>query len=231
MTAGRELVIVGDGEMAELACEYFTHDSPHTVVAFAVERDFLRRQTFLERPVVAFEELEQRYPPQRYAAHVAISATRLNRLRARLYGAAKAKGFELPSYISSRAFVWHSASIGDNCLVMEGNVLQHGARVGNDIVMWSSNHLGHRCRVGDHCFFASHVVVAGYTEIGTSCYLGMNASLAEFLTIADDCVIGGNAMVLQSTERGGVYRGNPATRARVSSYLMFGVAERSPPAD
>ena len=34
----RKIVIVGDGEFAEIACEYFTHDSPHEVVAFAVER-------------------------------------------------------------------------------------------------------------------------------------------------------------------------------------------------
>lgn len=228
--SGRELIIVGDGELAELAYEYFTHDSPHTVVAFAVERAFLRREEFLGLPVVPFEELQRHYPASRYAAHVAVSAIRLNRVRARLYDEARGKGFELLSYVSSKAFVWHSAEIGDNCLIFEGNVIQHGVKVGNDVIMWSSNHLGHRCRVGDHCFFASHVVVAGFTQIGTCCYLGMNSSLAEFLTIGDDCVVGGNAMVLQSTERGGVYRGNPAARARVSSYLMFGIAAEDTPA-
>ncbi len=32
----KNLVIVGDSAFAEVAYEYFTHDSPYTVVAFAV---------------------------------------------------------------------------------------------------------------------------------------------------------------------------------------------------
>src|SRR5437773_10450109 len=36
--------LVGDGEFAEIACDYFTHDSPFRVAGFAVERDFLRSE-------------------------------------------------------------------------------------------------------------------------------------------------------------------------------------------
>jgi hypothetical protein len=32
MKTGSKLVIIGDGEFARIAHEYFTHDSPHTVV-------------------------------------------------------------------------------------------------------------------------------------------------------------------------------------------------------
>ena len=44
------IVIVGDGEFAEIACDYFTHDSPFRVAGFAVERDFLRRDTLFDLP-------------------------------------------------------------------------------------------------------------------------------------------------------------------------------------
>jgi ssRNA-specific RNase YbeY (16S rRNA maturation enzyme) len=50
----RKLVIVGDSAFAEIACEYFTHDSPYEVVAFAVERAFLKRDTLMGRSVIAF---------------------------------------------------------------------------------------------------------------------------------------------------------------------------------
>src|SRR5436190_24386238 len=97
------LVIVGDGEFAEIACEYFTHDSPYSVVGFAVEKAFLRRSELLDRPVVAFEEIEQRFPPSSHAAFVAITHTQLNRVRARLFTAARSKGYGCASYVSSRA--------------------------------------------------------------------------------------------------------------------------------
>lgn len=87
MSAPKPLVIVGAGEFAQIACEYFRHDSDYTVVAFSVERDFLLRRTLAGLPVVAYEELEQRYPPDRYAVFVAIPATHLNRLRTRFFSA------------------------------------------------------------------------------------------------------------------------------------------------
>ena len=123
MSAGaeqpRNLVIVGDSLFAEIAYEYFTHDSPHEVVAFAVERAFLKRDQLYGLPVVAFEEVERRYDPARHGAFVAVTYTQLNRVRARLYAAAKGKGFRPVSYVSSRAFVWPSAAVGANAFVFE----------------------------------------------------------------------------------------------------------------
>src|SRR5919112_221197 len=65
-----KIVIVGDGETAELAYEYFTQDSPHEVVAFAVERDYRKKEELFGLPVVAFEEIEARFPPASHRAFV-----------------------------------------------------------------------------------------------------------------------------------------------------------------
>src|SRR5205807_1644730 len=99
-----QIVIIGDGETAELACEYLTHDSPHTVVSFCVEREYAKKEQLLDLPVVAFEEVETLYPPATHKAFVAISYTQLNRVRTRLYHEAKRKGYDCISYVSSRAF-------------------------------------------------------------------------------------------------------------------------------
>src|SRR5437763_6920796 len=90
---GRQLVIVGDGEFAEIAYEYFTYDSPHRVVGFAVERDFLTRDRLYDLPVVPFEEVQTHFAPAEHAAFVAVTFTQLNRVRARLYRAVKEKGY------------------------------------------------------------------------------------------------------------------------------------------
>ena len=58
-----KLIIIGDGETAELAYEYFTHDSAHEVVAFSVEREYLKKAELFGLPVVPFEEIEKLFPP------------------------------------------------------------------------------------------------------------------------------------------------------------------------
>src|SRR5947199_3868172 len=96
---GRRLVLIGDGEFAEIAYEYFTHDSPHEVVGFAVERAYLKRDELFGLPVVPFDGLEARFDPSAHAAFVAVTYTQLNRVRARLFRAVKAKGFRPVSYV------------------------------------------------------------------------------------------------------------------------------------
>lgn len=222
---GRRVVIVGDGEFAEIAYEYFTHDSPHEVVGFAVERDFLKRDELFGLPVVPFEDLEARFAPADHAAFVAITFTQLNRVRARLYHAVKAKGFESISYVSSHAFVWHNASIGENCFIFENNVIQYHARIGNNVVLWSGNHIGHRSVVRDHCFLSSHVVVSGYCEIGESSFLGVNATIGDNVKIGRDCVIGAGAVVVTDTKDAEVYKGERDKPSRVSSLVLFKVKD------
>ena len=229
MADGKKIVIVGDGETAELAYEYFTHDSPHEVVAFSVEREYAKKESLFGLPVVHFEDVERAYDPAEYAAFVAVSYTQLNRVRARLYREAKRKGYQFASYVSSRAFVWHNVEIGENCFIMEQNVLQYAVKVGNNVVMWSGNHVGHQSVIRDNVFVSSHVVISGYCEVGENCFLGVNSCLANNISMAEDCLIGMGAVVNKSTEAGKVYVGNPAKPARVDSFTAFGVKGPRPP--
>jgi sugar O-acyltransferase (sialic acid O-acetyltransferase NeuD family) len=223
--SGEKVVIVGAGEFAEIAYDYFTHDSPYEVVAFSVERQFLTTGKLFGLPVVPFEEVELVYDPRLYRTFVAVTYTQLNRVRARLYAEAKRKGYTPVSYVSSRAFVWHNATVGENCFVFENNVVQYRAAIGNDVVLWSGNHIGHRATIGDHCFLSSHVVVSGYCQVGESCFLGVNSCLGDRVKVGRDCVIGAGTVVVKDTEAGKVYKGDREGPSRVSSRVLFKVKE------
>ena len=223
--ADKDLLIIGDGEFAEIAYEYFTHDAGRRVVAFAAERAYLTKSELFGLPVVAVEDVESRFGPETHDAFVAITYPQLNRVRTRLCAVTRAKGYTLASYVSSRAFVWRNVVLGDNCFVFENNVLQYSVRVGNNVVLWSGNHIGHRSVIEDNCFFSSHVVVSGYCTVGESSFLGVNATLGDRVTVGRDCVIGAGAVVLKNVPDRSVMRGNPAVSAGVDSFRIFGVKE------
>jgi sugar O-acyltransferase (sialic acid O-acetyltransferase NeuD family) len=218
-----KLIIVGDGETAQIAYEYFTYDSPYEVIAFSVEKEFLKGKELFGLPVVPFEDMESSYDPEKFMVYVAISYTQLNRIRSRLYKKTKEKGFSLASYVSSKAFVWRTVEIGENCFVFENNVVQHGVKIGNNVILWSGNHIGHQTRITDNCYVASHVVISGFCEIGENCFLGVNCSFNDKIKIAKDCIIGSGAVVIRDTEPGKVYAGNPAKPLKKSSYEAFQV--------
>jgi sugar O-acyltransferase (sialic acid O-acetyltransferase NeuD family) len=196
MTKKTPLILIGDSAFAEVAYEYFTADSEFEVVAFSVEREFLKRDSFLGLPVIAFEDLQSAYNPSTHSFFAATVYTQGNKLRARLYGAAKEKGFSPASFISPHAFVWRDVVLGEHCFIFENNVIQPRVRIGDNVVLWSGNHIGHHSVVRDHCFISSHVVISGFVEVGKYCFLGVNATVVNNVTIGDHCTVGAGDLVL-----------------------------------
>ncbi|TPL96337.1 acetyltransferase [Mesorhizobium sp. B2-3-11] len=213
----RPIIIFGAGEIAELAHYYFTHDSPHDVVAFTVDRAFLRADRLAGLPVVPFDALAQDYPPDAYAAFVALSYGQLNEVRRQKYLAVKAMGYELVSYVSLKASLFNDGRIGENCFILEDNTIQPFASIGNNVTLWSGNHIGHHARIADHCFLASQIVVSGGVEIGEACFVGVNATLRDHIRIGEKCVIGAGALILGDAAPGGVYLGSATERSKVPS--------------
>ncbi len=195
-----KLILVGDRVFAEIAHEYFTHDSEYEVVAFAVEREHLRGDTFRGLPLVPFETLADAFDPAEHSVHVAITYLHFNRVRARLAAEARAKGFALASYVSSRAFVWRNVELGEHCFVFEDNTVQPFARIGRNVVLWSGNHVGHHSRIGDNCFVSSHVVISGGVDVGDNSFLGVNATIVNDVSIGHDCWIGPSVTVTRDVE-------------------------------
>lgn len=190
MKKNKKLIIFGVEDFAQLAFEYFTHDSDYEVVAFTVDGSYISTAELHGLPVVPFEELEQKFPAAQHDVYAAIVYGKLNRVRQELCSRIKEKGYNLASYISSRAFVWRNVVIGEHCFIFEDNTIQPFVKIGDNVVMWSGNHIGHHSTIGDHCFLTSHVVVSGWCDIGTHCFIGVNSTLANNTHIGDACWIG-----------------------------------------
>jgi len=200
-----KLVIFGAGDIARLAHYYFTRDSEHDVVAFTVDEKYRQADTFLDLPLVPFEEVRARYSPAEYKMFVALSYARMNKLREEKYQQAKAHGYELVSYVSSRCSFLTDNPVGDNCFILEDNTIQPFVTIGNNVTLWSGNHIGHDAVIEDHCFLASHIVVSGYVRIGNNCFIGVNATLRNSITIAPETLIGAGAVIMKDTVAKGVY--------------------------
>jgi sugar O-acyltransferase (sialic acid O-acetyltransferase NeuD family) len=211
MTGNKDkLVIIGDGETAQLAYDYFNSNSNFEVVGFSAEEAFRRNQTLFGLPVVALEEIQQFFTPKTHSAFIAVSYTHLNRLRRKLFDLTKQKGYKLCSYISPKAFIGTNVTLGENCFIFEYVTVQRGAKIGDNVTVWAGSSVGHRSIIGDNCFVATHVAVSGFCEIGENCFLGVNSCTVGNVKIARDCVVGAGAVVIEDTAQGHIYVGNPA---------------------
>jgi sugar O-acyltransferase (sialic acid O-acetyltransferase NeuD family) len=219
----RKLILIGDSLFAEIAHEYFEHDSDYEVVAFSVEEAFRTRETFRGLPVIPFEVLAEELDPGSHSVYAALTYGQMNRVRGRLAAEAKAKGYALASYISSRAFVWRNVEFGEHCFIFEDNTLQPFVSVGDNCVMWSGNHIGHHSTIGDNVFIASHAVISGSVRIGDNSFIGVNATIVNDIEIGRDCWLGPHVVVTRSVEDETFLKPVRSEKREGSTLEMFGV--------
>lgn len=205
-----KVIIFGNSQIAELAQVYLFYDSPYEIIGFTVDKKWINKPKFHNLPVVPFEEVKKHYPPDQFKMFLPISYRNVNKLRAQKYYEAKEKGYELISYICSKATIWPGLEVGDNCFIFEDNVIQPFAKIGNNVILWSGNHVGHHTVIKDHCFIASHVVISGSVTIEPYCFFGVNSTIRDNITIAKECVIGAGAIISKDTREKGVYYGPSA---------------------
>lgn len=206
-----DIVLFGAGQAAEVAAVYIEKHSDLRLVAFTVDGEFRQAQRFRGLPVVAWEELECDYPPEQVMLLGPISYIRLNKFRRERYLEGKQRGYRFASFIHPDCNILTDA-IGENCFILERNIIQPFARVGNNVIMWSGNHIGHHVTIGDHCFITSQVGIAGATRIGEGCFLGGQSGVIENLVVGDGCLIGAGALVSKSVPANSVVFG-PRTEA------------------
>ncbi|UCC53610.1 MAG: acetyltransferase [Anaerolineaceae bacterium] len=213
-----KVVIFGLQDFASLAHFYLNHDSHHEVVAFSVNETYLpKERNFEGLPIVPFEEVESIYDPGEFHFFAPLSHRRMNKLRESIFDQIKTKGYQLISYVSSRATIFPGAQIGENCFILEDNTIQPFTPIGDNVVLWSGNHIGHHSSIGGHVLFTSHVVLSGHCSVEPYSFFGVNATIRDGVHIAEGTLVAMSASVTQDTEPWGVYKGVPAKKGKVLS--------------
>jgi sugar O-acyltransferase (sialic acid O-acetyltransferase NeuD family) len=154
---------------------------------------------------VPFEELGDSHPSTECAIFVAVGYTQLNARRAAIFNECVTLGYELVTLVSSRAHCWDDLSIGRNCLIFDGAIVEPNVVIGDDVIVWSGSQISHDASVGAHAFVGPNAVVLGDASIGPRSFIGGNATVRNGVSVAEDCVVGAGAVVKRDTKRGEVY--------------------------
>lgn len=220
--SGKPLVLFGQNELTEVAAFYFETDAGRRIDAFTVDATHVTTSAFCGKPVIPFEDIARRLPPETHDVFVAVGYKGVNRLRQEKCEAVRAMGYVLASYVSSRATVFGNVVYGWNSFILENNTLQPFVRIGNGVTLWSGNHVGHHAIIGDFAFISSHVVISGGVKVGSRTFMGVNATTNDHIEIGERCVIGSGALVTQNLADESVVTAEPGKLSPVPSRRLKG---------
>jgi sugar O-acyltransferase (sialic acid O-acetyltransferase NeuD family) len=148
---------------------------------------------------------------------IGVGYSAVNRNRAAIFDEARSAGYEMITYVCSKATTWPGLTVGSGSFIFENNVIQPFTTIGSNTVLWSGNHIGHDSTIGDHVFITSHVVISGNCTVGNNTFIGVNATVRDGITIGSECVIGAGTVILRDAPAGAVFKATSTAAAGIDS--------------
>jgi sugar O-acyltransferase (sialic acid O-acetyltransferase NeuD family) len=212
----KKVIIFGTGELAQRIF-FYLKDSDDQVVAFCANKSKIDRDELFGLPIIAFENIEERFPSDEFSMFIALAYSEMNKKRTKFFDEAKSKGYELYSFIHPSTKVWDEFEMGENCFILANNVIQPFVKLGNNVLIGSNNLISHNTTIGDNCFITSNVTMGGHVVMGKNCFVGLSATINQRIKIGNECVVGAGTLISKNINDKEVYAENSSKRLPQSS--------------
>lgn len=212
----KDLYIFGNGDIAQVAYYYFSNFTNYKIVNFVVDDEYLKEKNFCETELINTSNF-LKINKDNLKIFIALGYSKLNTIRENKYLFFKKKGYEFASYISSQAIILNDNKIGENCFILENNVIQPYSEIKNNVIIWSGNHIGHHSIIDNNVFMSSHVVVSGRVKIEKNTFIGVNSTIRDNIIIGNHSIIGAGSLILKKVDSYSIYKNSSTIKSQVRS--------------
>ena len=212
----QKIVIFGTGELAQRIF-FYLKDSTDDVVAFSANKSNIDSNELLGLPVVPFENIEAKYPPNEFSMFIALAYSEMNKKRARFFEQAKNKGYELYSFVHPSTKIWDEFEMGENCFILAENIIQPFVKIGDNVLIGSNNLISHNTVIENNCFLTSNITLGGHITIGANSFIGLSATINQRVKIGKECIIGAGTLITKNVNDKEVYAENSSKKLPQSS--------------
>lgn len=207
------VIIYGIGGLSELVSAFLNTESDYNICGYCIESKYRNNlDTFNDKALIDFEELEDQYPPSEYSLFIAIGN---NYVRERIFSESKRKGYSMISHITESVLYWHDLKVGENVLISGSSSLQPLVEVADNSIIIGSK-IGHHTKIGRHTML-SCTTLGGNVTIGDYSFLGLNSAVQHKIEIGEKNIIGMGCNINYNTSPNEVYSSGKATVKRVVS--------------
>ena len=203
------LVIWGAGSTALIVADMIRLRDQYEIAGFLDSVNPERARTkFCGASILGGEE-ELDDLLQQGVNHV-ICAISIGRVRLRLTGLARAKGFQLATAIHPQTTIASDVPIGAGTFIMAGAVVMPSARLGENVMISTCASVDHECAIADGAWINAGVHLGGRVIVEQAAIVEIGAIVGGGLRIGADSVVGAGSLVLHDIPTGVVAYGRPA---------------------
>jgi len=119
-------------------------------------------------------------------------------------------GFELVSAIHPSAVIARGVSIGCNCVIMAGAVINSDCHVGDSVIVNTRASIDHDCIIGNGVHLAPGTTLCGAVTVGESSFVCAGVTIIPNLCIGSNVVIGAGSTIIRNLPDNVKAVGSPA---------------------
>tara|TARA_Y100000389_G_C17432152_1_gene503332 strand:+ start:126 stop:782 length:657 start_codon:yes stop_codon:yes gene_type:complete len=206
----KKIIIVGTSLYSEIMSHYITnYKNEYEIIGYSESVEILDKNEFLGKKVYELEKLNLTFDKEKILILNSIGYKSHNKLREKRFLQLKKVGFKFMNFLSKDATILTN-KIGENCIILENNVIQPFVEIKDNVFIWSGNHIGHHSVIGENCFISSHSVISGNCKIGKNTFLGVNSTITDGVKIGNFCTIGANSLVNKNLDDHSVVKSEPS---------------------
>lgn len=123
-------------------------------------------------------------------------------------------GYGLITAIHPSAQIARGVTIGSNCVVMAGAVVNSDCAIGNHVIVNTNASIDHDCQVEDSVHVAPGVTLCGTVAVGAGTFICAGSTIIPNLKIGRGVIVGAGSTVISDIPDGVLVVGSPARIAK-----------------
>lgn len=198
-----KLILVGGGGHCESCIDVIESTGLYSIEGIVDIKEKIG-QKVLDYKIIAaddeFEELSKSYR----TFLLTLGQIKSPSLRNKLFSKLKSLGVQLPSIISSTAYVSKFSNVGEGTIVMHRAFVNANARIGGNCIINTGAIIEHDVEVGENCHISTGAILNGGVKIGKDSFFGSSSVTREYITIGSNVVVSAGVRVMRDVAAGRV---------------------------
>lgn len=190
-----KMVIFGTTPYAKLLRYTMKKEAGIETEAYCLTENYLNEKEFDDRPVVAFEQLDNLFGKNAFEVLLTLGYKGMNRAREHFFHECDERGYQIASFIHPSVKI-DAVHIGRGNIIMEGSRVYPFSNIGDGNI-FNAAVIGHENHIGNFNF-TSRCCTSGLVKIGNNCFIGNGAILGDNISVGDCCIVGAGACLVKN---------------------------------
>lgn len=184
----KKLLVIGAGGHAKACIDVIEKTEDYSIGGI-IGQDFEVGREVLGYKVIGtnndLPELRNRFD----SSFIAIGQIKDYTIRKKIFSKLVELDFNLPSIISTQAYVSKYSKIGVGTIIMHHVVINAEVSIGDNCIINTKALIEHDVIVGSNSHISTGVILNGGVKVGENCFIGSGAILKNGIKVSDSSIV------------------------------------------